>query len=264
MRLDVYLTEKGMAKSRSYAKELIEKGSVTVNGAVASKASLNIEDGCEVTVDDDCRYVGRGGYKLEKALDSFKIDLNGKICMDIGASTGGFTDCMLQNGAELVYSVDVGHDQLDPKLCADSRVRNMERTDIRSIDCDRLDKMPQFIGADVSFISLRKIMPYASQLLAEGGEAVMLIKPQFECGRSDIGKNGIVKDKKVHVRVINEIISECNINGLAVRGLDFSPVQGGSGNTEYLIYVKKGGESISADAKAVTENAARLFKHNGG
>ncbi|MBS6591809.1 MAG: TlyA family RNA methyltransferase, partial [Ruminococcus sp.] len=190
MRLDVYLAENKMIKSRELAKKMISEGGVTVNGEVVTKPAKEISEEDEVKVTAELpAYVGRGGLKLEKALDSFHINVSGLVCMDIGASTGGFTDCLLQRGAAYVYAVDVGHGQLDPKLAADERVANLEGMNIRNVSAEEFDKPISFICTDVSFISLTKVIPKIYELLESGGKAAMLIKPQFECGRSDIGKN---------------------------------------------------------------------------
>ena len=179
--------------------------------------------------------MGRGGLKLEKIIDICRVDLNNKICMDIGASTGGFTDCMLQRGALLVYSVDVGFGQLSEKLRCDERVVNMEKTDIRKVDESDVRPRPQFISVDVSFISLKHVLPCAFRLLDEGGTVAALIKPQFEAGRENIGKNGIVKSRNIHIDVINEIIALISENGFGVIGLCYSPITGSKGNIEYLL-----------------------------
>ncbi|MGN0641692.1 MAG: TlyA family RNA methyltransferase [Huintestinicola sp.] len=250
MRLDVYLAEEGMVKSRETAKKLIAEGGVTVNGKTADKPSAAVPEGAEVRIIGALpKYVGRGGLKLEKALRVFDISLEGMVCMDIGASTGGFTDCMLQNGAALVYAADVGHGQLDEKLINDSRVINMEGYNIRSAQLSDFEKRAEFISCDVSFISLKMVIPKIAELLPENGRAVMLIKPQFECGKSNIGKNGIVRSAKVHISVINDIISCCTASGLTVLGLDYSPVSGGDGNIEYLLYAGKVDASGLADKR---------------
>lgn len=248
MRLDLYIAEKGLAKSREQAKELIKSGKVSVDGKVTAKPAFDVTDANSVKIlGDTLKYVGRGGLKLERAVSEFGIRLSGRVCIDIGASTGGFTDCMLQNGAAYVYAVDVGHGQLDEKLLKDSRVINMEGCDIRKLTADSFEKKPDLISADVSFISLRLVLPKISELLPDNGEAAVLIKPQFEAGRSAIGKNGIVKDKKAHIKVLEEIYLFCPSVGLSVQGIVPSPIAGGSGNREYLAYLKKGGESSSFD-----------------
>lgn len=257
MRIDCYLVENKIVKSRERAKEHIKNGDVFINGKTVVKPSA------EVTEDDKVdfkgavlKYVGRGGLKLEKAVEVFGIDLNGRICMDIGASTGGFTDCMLQNGAKYVYAVDVGHDQLDEKLCIDSRVCNMEKTNFTEIFTENFDPYPNFFSVDVSFVSLKKIIPKLSEFMKEGSSAAVLIKPQFEAGKADIGKNGIVKDKKVHLRVLNELTAFFLQNGLSVKALDFSPISGGDGNIEYLSYVVRNDDRCyDIDIKNVVDEA---------
>lgn len=260
-RLDVLLFEKGLTSSRERAKQLILSGNVMICGKKADKPSLKIDDSAEIIVTGDTlRYVGRGGLKLEKALRVFPIDLNGKVCMDIGASTGGFTDCMLQNGAKKVYAVDVGHGQLAEKLLCDSRVINMEKTNIRDLSADFSSDNIDFISIDVSFISLMLVLPKAKEFLSENGCIAALIKPQFEVGKSDIGKNGIVKSQKAHERVLNSIISFAHELGLTVKGVDFSPISGGDGNIEYLMYAEKNGEACSPSAKEIVEKAFSSLK----
>lgn len=257
MRIDSYLVENKIIKSRERAKEHIKNGDVTVNGKVVSKPSANVSENADVKfIGTALKYVGRGGLKLEKAIETFGIDICGRICMDIGASTGGFTDCMLQNGADYVYAVDVGHDQLDEKLCSDSRVCNMEKTNFNELFSENFDPYPCFFSVDVSFVSLKKIIPKLSDFMREGSSAAVLIKPQFEAGKSDIGKNGIVKDKKVHVRVLNEIIAFFSQNGLIVQKLDYSPICGGDGNIEYLSYItRSNGTAAVNDVKSIVEKA---------
>ncbi len=236
-RLDSFLAENGYIKSRTLASQLIRSGKVTVNGKICSRPSFMVSYSDEIKLIGDMpKYVGRGGEKLERALEHFKIELNGKNCIDIGASTGGFTDCMLQHGAARVYSVDVGVGQLDPKLRSDSRVFSLEKTDIRNADIPAAE----FISADVSFISLKHIIPSVYRLLETGCGAVLLIKPQFEAGRQDIGKNGIVKDEKVHKRVCGEIADFAEKSGFIVNGIIPSPISGGDGNREFLMYLVKG------------------------
>ena len=235
-RLDVCVREK-MNISRQKAQELIDNNSVTVNGKIVNKSSFKVDKNDIVEVGDTdkiLKYVGRGGYKLERAVKVFDIHIKG-ICVDIGSSTGGFTDCMLQNGAEKVFAVDVGSNQLADKLRSDTRVISMEDTDIRNANIPLAD----FIGCDVSFISLTKIFGSVYNILKDTGSGVFLIKPQFEAGRENISKNGIVKNPKVHKRVISNIISNALTNGLYVKELTYSPIQGGDGNIEYLIHINK-------------------------
>lgn len=233
-RLDSELVSRGIARSRERAKEMIRSGNVTVNGATARKPSDEVCSEDIILSSEEDVYVGRGALKLEKAYEEFGLDLGGKRCLDIGASTGGFTDLMLRNGAARVFAVDVGHGQLAPSLVNDPRVENMEGTDIRNVTADDIGGRVDFISVDVSFISLTKVFPKVYELLKDGAVAVVLIKPQFEAGRSDIGKGGIVKDKKVHIRVLTELDSFAQSIGFTVEKYTFSPVRGGSGNIEYL------------------------------
>ncbi|MCQ2554478.1 MAG: TlyA family RNA methyltransferase [Clostridia bacterium] len=244
-RLDVLLVEKGFFQSREKAKASIMAGIVYVDGQKSDKAGNMIDTDSVITVKEDiCPYVSRGGLKLEKSMKLWPIDLKDKVCMDIGASTGGFTDCMLKNGASKVYAVDVGYGQLDYKLRIDERVINMEKTNIRYIDFGLIKDPIDFISIDVSFISLKLVLPVASKLLTENGELVALVKPQFEAGKSQVGKNGIVRDIAVHREVLNNAVSFAHDNGFAVSGLTFSPVKGAKGNIEYLMYLSKKGAEI--------------------
>ena len=249
-RLDVLLVEKGLAESREKAKAIIMSGIVYVNGEKEDKAGSNFDEKAEIEVrGKTLKYVSRGGLKLEKAMESFPISLTDRICMDIGASTGGFTDCMLQNGAAKVYAIDVGYGQLAWKLREDPRVVCMENTNIRYVEPDQLEDVPDFASVDVSFISLSKVIPVMQKLLGERSEAVCLIKPQFEAGREKVGKKGVVRDKKVHEEVIAACTGYAAANGFKVLGLDFSPVKGPEGNIEYLMYLEKAaGEAVQVDS----------------
>ena len=245
MRLDIYLTEKGICRSRSAAQQLINLGGVVVNGKTAVKNSLEIadSDGVEIIELMLPKYVGRGGQKLERALELWVVDLKGKTCLDIGSSTGGFTDCMLQKGAERVFAVDVGRDQLHEKLRADGRVISLEHTDIRDFTFDDYDiTSAEFIGTDVSFISLKLVLPHIYRLLAGDGAAVALIKPQFEAGRGSLSKKGIVRSESVRLRCVEEIKQFAEQCGFAVIGTAVSPITGGDGNTEYLLALRKRGK----------------------
>ena len=259
MRLDVYLAENKIIKSRELAKKMISEGGVTVNGEAVTKPAKEISEGDEVKVTAELpAYVGRGGLKLEKALDSFHIDVSGLVCMDIGASTGGFTDCMLQNGAVKVYSVDVGYGQFAWKLRQDPRVVCMEKTNIRYVTPADIDDVLDFASVDVSFISLTKVLIPARELLRDGGEMVCLIKPQFEAGREKVGKKGVVRDKAVHEEVVERIIEFASQNGFFVKNLEYSPIKGPEGNIEYLVYIRKdetGGVDAAVDIKAVVDAA---------
>ena len=239
-RLDVILVNNGLASSRDNAKRTIMAGLVTVDGIVETKSGQKFDVDSEFKVKDKLlKYVSRGGLKLEKAIQSFNIKLNGCYAVDMGASTGGFTDCMLMNGALKVYALDVGYGQLDYKLRVDPRVINMEKTNIRYLDTTLIEEPIDFISIDVSFISLRHMFPVASKILKDTGAIMCLIKPQFEAGREQVGKKGIVRDSKIHVEVIENVISYASDNGLYPHGLDYSPVKGTKGNIEYLLYLKK-------------------------
>jgi 23S rRNA (cytidine1920-2'-O)/16S rRNA (cytidine1409-2'-O)-methyltransferase len=239
-RLDTILVEKGLATGRDRAKALVMAGLAYVDGERVDKPGLMLPETANVELRGERqKYVSRGGYKLEKAVNAFNIDLQDKTCMDIGASTGGFTDCMLQNGAKKVYAVDVGYGQLAWQLRTDGRVTVMERTNIRHVTREQVPEPLDFISADVSFISLRLVLPAAKELLAENGGMVCLIKPQFEAGRGSVGKKGVVRDKVVHVSVITDITSNAIENGFAVLNLSYSPIKGPEGNIEYLMHIKK-------------------------
>ncbi|MBE7063214.1 MAG: TlyA family RNA methyltransferase [Ruminococcaceae bacterium] len=255
-RLDVYLTENGLVASREKARAVIMAGEVYINEQKADKAGQMVSetDAVEVRA-DSLRYVSRGGLKLEKAMTAFPISLQDAVCMDIGASTGGFTDCMLQNGAAKVYSIDVGYGQLAWSLRTDERVVNLERTNIRYVTENEVPEPIDFASVDVSFISLRLVLPVAFERLRDGGEVVCLIKPQFEAGREKVGKGGVVRDKETHIEVIQNVISFARETGFAVLGLEFSPVKGPKGNIEYLLYLSKS-DKESADVP-VTETVDR-------
>lgn len=251
-RLDAYLFENGFSESREKAKAFIMSGIVYVNGQKALKAGANVTEKDIVEVRGGMEFVSRGGYKLKKAMQQFPIELTGKICMDIGASTGGFTDCMLQNGAQKVYCVDVGYGQLAWKLRSDDRVVNLERTNIRYVTDEQVPDTIEFFSVDVSFISLRLVLPAVLPLLAEQAQGVCLIKPQFEAGREKVGKKGVVRDKQVHLEVVKNITDFASECGFSVLGLTFSPIKGPEGNIEYLMYIKKGsGEDCPIDPQTV-------------
>lgn len=253
-RLDVLLTEQGLAESREKAKGLIMAGIVYADNQKADKpGDLYPEDIFIEVRGKGLPYVSRGGLKLEKAMKEFSLDLAGFVCMDIGASTGGFTDCMLQNGAKKVYAVDVGYGQLAWKLRTDERVVNLERTNARYLTEEQVPEKIDFFSVDVSFISLTLILPALRPLLAEHGRAVCLIKPQFEAGREKVGKKGVVRDKAVHREVIEKIVNFAPENGYSVLGLTFSPVKGPEGNIEYLIYLER------SDAPVILPGTADVF-----
>lgn len=239
-RLDILLFNRGLAPSREKAKAIIMSGIVYVDDNKEDKAGTTFPENVKIEVrGNTLRYVSRGGLKLEKAMREFDIKLDGNICMDVGASTGGFTDCMLQNGAVKVYSVDVGHGQLDWKLRNDERVVCMEKTNIRYVTEDDIEDKLDFASIDVSFISLTKVLMPVKNLLKEQGEIVCLIKPQFEAGREKVGKKGVVRDRKVHAEVIEQIITYAESIELYPLALTFSPVKGPEGNIEYLLYLSK-------------------------
>lgn len=255
IRLDVYLTENGLAPSRSAAQAMIMAGDIYIDNQKAMKAGelVNGSESIEVR-GKGSKYVSRGGLKLEKAMQVFPVVLTDSVCMDIGASTGGFTDCMLQNGAARVYSIDVGYGQLAWKLRSDPRVVNMERTNIRYLEAESLDQIPDFFSVDVSFISLKLVLPVAYSVLKNGGCGVCLIKPQFEAGREKVGKKGVIREKSTHIEVIENVLSFTKDIGFSIQGLDYSPVRGPEGNIEYLMYIKKTDEeSLEFDISALVE-----------
>jgi 23S rRNA (cytidine1920-2'-O)/16S rRNA (cytidine1409-2'-O)-methyltransferase len=240
MRLDVAVYERGFAETREKAKAMIMAGSVYLNGQKALKGGVNIKETDVIEVRGAVNpFVSRGGLKLDKAVKSFGLDLNECICMDIGASTGGFTDCMLTNGASKVYAIDVGYGQLAWKLRCDERVVNLERTNFRYVTREQVPDEIDFASVDVSFISLKLILPVMHILLKNGGRSVCLIKPQFEAGKENIGKKGVVRDKSVHEDVVANITAFASENGFKVLGVDFSPIKGPEGNIEYLMFIEK-------------------------
>ncbi len=256
-RLDVLLVNRRLAPSREKAKAVIMSGNVYVNGQKEDKAGTFFEDTAAIEVRGHALpYVSRGGLKLEKALSCFGIDLTGKICMDVGASTGGFTDCMLLNGAARVYAVDVGRGQLDWKLRNDSRVVCMEKTNIRYLAPGDVADPIRFASVDVSFISLTKVLGPVKELLTDDGRIVCLIKPQFEAGREKVGKKGVVREKATHLEVIGAVTAYAESIGLEVLGLEFSPIRGPEGNIEYLLYLGQRGDRTE-EGSAETEKRTR-------
>ena len=242
-RLDVMLVNRGLAASREKAKAIIMSGIVFVDGQREDKAGSTFDEKVQIEVKGaTLKYVSRGGLKLEKAMQHFDVELEGKVCMDVGSSTGGFTDCMLQNGAVKVYAVDVGHGQLDWKLRNDERVVCMEKTNIRYVTPDQIEENPSFVSIDVSFISLTKVLGPVKELLEENGEIVCLIKPQFEAGREKVGKKGVVRDKSVHAEVIHMVMEYAVSIGFVLCNLEFSPIKGPEGNIEYLLHLSKNTE----------------------
>ncbi len=262
-RLDLYLVENGLARSRERAKLLIKSGSVLLNGKAAAKPSLIVTDNDNVEVlGDPVGYVGRGGLKLEHAFDQFTLDVTGRTAADIGASTGGFTECLLKLGAKKVYAVDVGHGQLDPSLKSDPRVVDMEGVNARYMTPDLFDERPSFLCGDLSFISLKLVIKPMLDCLSDDGELVLLIKPQFEAGRAALNKHGVVTDLKDHVRVINELTELFVQLGLTVCGLTYSAIKGSDGNTEYLVHLTKGTacESVPFSAEQTAAEAKAYFQ----
>ena len=258
-RLDILLVNKGLAPSREKAKAMIMEGNVFVDNNREDKAGSTFDVNANIEVKGNTlKYVSRGGLKLEKAMTHFGITLEGKVCMDIGASTGGFTDCMLQNGAVKVYAVDVGYGQFAWKLRQDERVVCMEKTNIRYVKPEDIDDQLDFASVDVSFISLTKVLEPARALLNEEGEMVCLIKPQFEAGREKVGKKGVVRDKAVHEEVIHKVIDFALECGFEIKNLEYSPIKGPEGNIEYLVYIRKTEEEnreAQVDIHAVVEAA---------
>ena len=242
-RLDVELVNRGLVESRERAKSYIMAGIVYVDNQKALKAGDKVKDGQNIEIrGQKLKYVSRGGLKLEKAVDVFDISLENKVCVDVGASTGGFTDCMLQNGASKVYSIDVGYGQLAWKLRSDERVVNIERTNIRHLDLELIKDKIDFTSIDVSFISLKLVLPVVYSFLSDEGSVVALIKPQFEAQREEVGKKGVIKDKKIHEKVITNSINTAKEIGFGILGLDFSPIKGPEGNIEFLMYLSKNKE----------------------
>ena len=247
-RLDVLLTERGLAESRQKAQAIIMAGQVFWEGRRMDKAGASVPEDANLEIRGQAlRYVSRGGLKLEKAMENFDVTLAGKICMDVGSSTGGFTDCMLQNGAVKVYAVDVGHGQLAWKLRNDERVVCMEKTNIRYVTPEDVADKINFSSIDVSFISLTKVLGPVKELLADDGQIVCLIKPQFEAGREKVGKHGVVRDSAVHLEVIEKVIDFAISIGFEVLNLEFSPVKGPEGNIEYLLHLQKHTEGSYTD-----------------
>ena len=239
-RLDVLLVKRNLAESREKAKAYIMAGNVFVDGVREDKAGSSFEETVQIEVKGlAMKYVSRGGFKLEKAVEQFGVNLEGKTCMDVGSSTGGFTDCMLQNGAVKVFAIDVGTNQLAWKLRTDERVVSMEKTNIRYVTPEDIGQLVDFVSIDVAFISLSKVLGPVYELMAEYAEIVCLIKPQFEAGREKVGKKGVVRDKSVHEEVIEKIITFALENGFSIHNLEYSPIKGPEGNIEYLVYIEK-------------------------
>ncbi|KXZ39647.1 23S rRNA (cytidine1920-2'-O)/16S rRNA (cytidine1409-2'-O)-methyltransferase [Alkalithermobacter thermoalcaliphilus JW-YL-7 = DSM 7308] len=251
-RLDVLLVEQGHFETREKARKSIMAGVVFINEQKVDKPGTNVDENAKIEIRGNAiPYVSRGGLKLEKAINKFDIDLKGKVCLDIGASTGGFTDCMLQNGAKKVFSIDVGYGQLAWKLRQDDRVICMERTNIRHVKIEDIGEFADFASIDVSFISLKLVLPNVRDLIKEEGEIVALIKPQFEAGKEKVGKKGVVRDKQTHIDVVEEILSFAIKEGFSVLNLDYSPIKGPEGNIEYLMHIKKSNEHTDINYKDI-------------
>ena len=264
-RLDVLLTERGLQESRQRAQAVIMSGEVFVNGQRVDKPGTAVAEDAQIEIrGGTLAYVSRGGLKLEKAMATFPIDLHGAVCADIGASTGGFTDCMLQNGAEKVYAVDVGYGQLAWKLRSDPRVVCLERTNARYLTHEQVPDELDFASVDVSFISLKLILPPLNGLLKDGGHAACLVKPQFEAGREKVGKKGVVRDPDVHLEVLEHFLDYAKESGFTVLGLTYSPIRGPEGNIEYLGYLEKGPwQERTFDLKALVEESHQILKEHG-
>ena len=264
-RLDVLLTERGLQESRQRAQAVIMSGEVFVNGQRVDKPGTAVAEDAQIEVrGGTLAYVSRGGLKLEKAMAAFPIDLNGAVCADIGASTGGFTDCMLQNGAEKVYAVDVGYGQLAWKLRSDPRVVCLERTNARYLTHEQVPDALDFASVDVSFISLKLILPPLNGLLKDGGHAACLVKPQFEAGREKVGKKGVVRDPPVNLEVMEHFLDHAGDAGFTVLGLTYSPIRGPEGNIEYLGYLEKGPrQERTFDLKALVDESHQTLKEHG-
>ena len=264
-RLDVRMTETGLAESRQKAQALILAGDVSVNGRRVDKPGAQVDDDAEITVRQGLAYVSRGGLKLEKAMDCFPLSLTGAVCADIGASTGGFTDCMLQRGAAKVYAVDVGYGQLAWKLRTDSRVICLERTNARYLSREQIPEPLDFASADVSFISLKLILPPLRALLRDAeSRVVCLVKPQFEAGRGKVGKKGVVRDRAVHREVLENFLADASGAGFAVDGLTWSPIRGPEGNIEYLAFLRPAPDGVALPHGVAPEEIPALVEasHN--
>ena len=260
-RLDVAMMEQGLAESRQKAQAIIMAGQVYVNGQKVDKAGAPVTEDSVIEVrGKTLRYVSRGGLKLEKAMQCWPITLEGKVCADIGASTGGFTDCMLQNGASKVFAVDVGYNQLDWRLRTHPQVVCMERTNARYLTREQIPEELEFFSVDVSFISLNLILPALRPLMKDGGQAVCLVKPQFEAGKDKVGKKGVVRDPQVHLEVLEHFLDHAKNADFAVKDITFSPIKGPEGNIEYLGYLQAGaGEPYEGDLKALVEQSHRIW-----
>ena len=255
-RLDALLVKRNLVQSRERAKTTIMAGLVLVDGQKVDKAGTMVKPEAEIRVlGNTLPYVSRGGLKLEKAIREFGVSLQGKVAADIGASTGGFTDCMLQNGAVKVFAIDVGYGQLAWSLRTDERVVNMERTNVRNVTPEQLGQPVDLASIDVAFISLEKVLPAVREMLQPEGEIVALIKPQFEAGRAAVGRGGLVKDPKAHLQVLRDVTEQFKLNGFTVAGITASPIRGGDGNIEYLAWLRRDGEDRLPDLEALVRQA---------
>ena len=255
MRFDLLIATRGLTQSREAAKSAILEGFAFVDGKCVRKPSTDVPEAAEIEIRGESRkFVSRGGYKLEHALDFFEIGVCGHVCLDLGASTGGFTDCLLQRGAALVYAVDVGHGQLDATLSLDDRVVAIEGVNARDLRPELLGDAPSFATVDLSFISLALVLPALRGVMLPEGVAICLVKPQFEAGRGNVGKNGIVRDEKTHIRVLEEFVQNAQISGFAVRGITYSPMRGGGGNLEFLAYLAGDG-NVQINIRDVIKSA---------
>ena len=261
LRLDVLLVQKGLQESRQKAQTTIMSGQVFVDGQRVDKPGAPVAEDAEIEVKGGLRYVSRGGLKLEKAMALWPVHLEDAVCMDIGASTGGFTDCMLQNGAAKVYAVDVGYGQLAWKLRSDPRVVCLERTNARYLSHEQIPEEPDFSSVDVSFISLKLILPAIAGVLRDGGQVVCLIKPQFEAGKEKVGKKGVVRDPAVHREVLEHFLEHAKENNFTVIDITYSPIRGPEGNIEYLGFLQKNsGQAGTIDIPALVEESHRTLK----
>ncbi len=264
VRLDTLLVQRGLVSGRAHAKTLIGAGGVQCDGKVLDKAAaLCAPDAVIEIVGERLPYVSRGGLKLAHGLDAFSVSVQGRCAVDIGASTGGFTDCLLQRGARLVFAVDVGTDQLHPTLCADARVKNLPQQNIRHLTPDHLGAQPDLAVCDVSFLSLQHILPVARALLATNGEMIALLKPQFEVGRQFVGKKGVVRDVKAHRMAIQAVLDCARGCGFVPRGLTHSPLRGPNGNIEYLLHLHTTGDEMPIDLQPIVQTTAQLLRPSG-
>jgi 23S rRNA (cytidine1920-2'-O)/16S rRNA (cytidine1409-2'-O)-methyltransferase len=253
-RIDVLLVQRGTVASPEKAKQLIMAGEVTVNDQIVDKPGKLVATNSIITLQSNSQYVSRGGFKLQKALETFDIDIKGKTAIDVGASTGGFTDCLIQNGVAFVYAVDVGYGQLDWKLRNDERICVFERTNIRYVKPEQFEKTIDIATIDVSFISLDKVIPVVASIISDKGYIIALIKPQFEAERKLVGKGGVVKDPTIHKAVINSVCNEAIRNGLIIKGITYSPIKGPSGNIEYFVWLQKNDEEKTCLPDDIIDN----------